>query len=111
MTVADTENVAQDQKQSDKELNFRRMESKYQQEVAYERAKREELEKRMQEMSQSKAEPEEEDNEPYVDHKKLSKSLTKFVDPQYGQNLKIFFFLVIFAFIKYQSYPNKIQKY
>lgn len=81
MTVSDTENVAQDQKQAEKELNFRRMESKYQQEIAYERAKREEMEKRMAEMSQSKPEPEEEDAEPYVDHKKLNKSLTKF-----GQN-------------------------
>ena len=81
MTVSEAENVAQDQKQAEKELNFRRMESKYQQEVAYERAKREELEKRMHEMNQPKQEAEEEDNEPYVDHKKLSKSLTKF-----GQN-------------------------
>lgn len=81
MTVAEAENVAQDQKQAEKELNFRRMESKYQQEVAYERAKREEIEKRMQEMTQVKQEPEEEDTEPYVDHKKLTKSLTKF-----GQN-------------------------
>ncbi len=82
MTVTDAENVAQEQKQSDKELNFRRLESKYQQEVAYERAKREEIEKRFQELSQSKpVEQEEDDTEPYVDHKKLTKSLNKF-----GQN-------------------------
>lgn len=82
MTVTDAENVVQDQKQAEKELNFRKIESKYQQEVAYERAKREELERRMNEMSnQKKEEPEEEDSEPYVDHKKLTKSLTKF-----GQN-------------------------
>lgn len=82
MTVTDAENVAQEQKQSDKELNFRRLESKYQQEVAYERAKREEIEKRLQELSQSKhVDQEEDDTEPYVDHKKLTKSLSKF-----GQN-------------------------
>ena len=79
MTVTEPENVVQEQKQSDKELNFRRLESKYQQEVAYERGKREELEKRMQELSAAKQqEPEEDDSEPYVDHKKLNKSLSRF---------------------------------
>jgi hypothetical protein len=82
MTVTEPENAAQEQKQTDKELNFRRLEAKYQQEVAYERGKREEIEKRMQELSQQKpVEPEEDDSEPYVDHKKLNKSLSKF-----GQN-------------------------
>ncbi len=85
MTVSEAENVAQDQKVTDKELNFRRLESKYQQEVAYERAKREETERRMQELTQSKQqEPEEEDTEPYVDHKRLNKSLNKF-----GQNTQV----------------------
>ncbi len=82
MTITEPENVVQEQKQTDKELNFRKLEAKHQQEMAYERGKREELEKRMQEMSQSKSqEIEEDETEPYVDHKKLNKSLTKF-----GQN-------------------------
>src|SRR5258708_8361244 len=81
MTVTEQENVVQEQKTSDKELNFRKLEAKYQQEVAYERAKREETEKRLQELSQ-KQEPEmEDDSDPYIDHKKLNKSLSKF-----GQN-------------------------
>lgn len=65
---------------SDKELNFRKLEAKYQQEVAMERARREELERRVQEMSQPKQieEVDEPDDEPYVDHKKLEKKLNKF---------------------------------
>jgi len=67
---------------SDKELNFRKLEAKYQQEVALERARREELERRVHEMSQSKqvdeVEEQEDDPEPYVDHKKLEKKLNKF---------------------------------
>jgi hypothetical protein len=69
---------------SDKELNFRKLEAKYQNELNYERQKREEAEKYAQEMSQRRApEPEEEEDEsePYVDHKKLTKKLNKF-----GQN-------------------------
>jgi|ERR1051326_7735664 hypothetical protein len=63
---------------SDKELNFRRLEAKYQQEIALERARREELEKRVQEREVAHEEPEEDDSEPYVDHKKLEKKLNKF---------------------------------
>jgi hypothetical protein len=43
MTVAEQENVSQEQKPNDKEMNFRRLEAKYQQELAYERGKREEI--------------------------------------------------------------------
>lgn len=78
-----TENEQQNQPEtaplSDKELNFRRLESKYQKELAYERAKREEIEKRIQEYEKKTQEPEEDDDaEPYVDHKKLEKKLNKF---------------------------------
>ncbi len=67
---------------SDKELNFRKLESKYQQEIAVERARREEMERRLNEMSQPKhiEEPDEPDDEPYVDHKKLDKKLNKFAE-------------------------------
>lgn len=64
-----------------KELNFRKLEAKYQQEIGAERAKREEMEKRMNEMSQHQnqmQDVEEEDPEPYVDHKRLEKKLAKF---------------------------------
>jgi len=82
-----TENQAPVQEQttqvSDKELNFRKLESKYQQQIALEQARREELERRIQELSQKQVEEPEEDerdDEPYVDHKKLDKKLNKFAE-------------------------------
>lgn len=77
MTVIEQENQVQDVKQSDKELNFRRLEARYQKEVASEREKREEAERRINELSQ-RQDAEEEDSEPYVDHKKLEKKLARF---------------------------------
>ncbi len=80
-----TDNQAQNQEQvtqsSDKELNFRRLEAKYQQELAVERGRREEAERREQELARShNTEPDDDDDdsEPYVDHKKLAKKLDKF---------------------------------
>lgn len=78
MTVPEAENVAQEQKTNEKELNFRRLEARYQQQVDEARSRTEELEKKIQEMSQKHPDPEEDDTEPYVDHKKLSKTLNKF---------------------------------
>ena len=82
-----TENIDQNQAQvagqSDKEINLGRLRAKYEQELAFERAQREEAEKQVHQLSQ-KREPEideEDDSEPYVDHKKLNKKLNKF-----GQN-------------------------
>ncbi len=65
---------------NDKELNFRKLEAKYQQELAVERARREDMEKRMTELTQKQAPQEEDDDdsEPYVDHRKLDKKLSKF---------------------------------
>lgn len=64
---------------TDKELNFRKLEAKYQQEVAYERGKREEAERKAQELTQKQPQVEEDDDsEPYVDHKKLDKKLARF---------------------------------
>lgn len=75
MTVTVTENQAQtDQRNNDKELNFRRLEEKYQRELMQERSARIELEAKL------KATPiieDEEDDEPYVDKKKLHKTLAK----------------------------------
>ncbi len=80
-----TDNVENVQPQtnqvSDKELNFRKLESKYQQELGAERARREDMEKRLNEMTQRQSqvqEVEEDDPEPYVDHKRLEKKLNKF---------------------------------
>ena len=69
------------QKVSDKELNFRALESKYQKQLEQERAARLEAEKTAQvfhEMMSKFQKPEEEsDDEPYVDHKKLERKLAK----------------------------------
>lgn len=82
MTENQDQNQAQVSQQSDKELNFRKLEAKYQQELAYERSRREEAEKQAQSLAKShNTEPEEEEedeSEPYVDHKKLNKKLNKF---------------------------------
>lgn len=79
------ENQAQNQDQapqpSDKEVNLGRMRAKYEQELAFERAKREETEKKLNDLSQNKnnePEDDEDDSEPYVDHKRLNKKLNKF---------------------------------
>lgn len=76
MTSPEQENQVQI---SDKELNFRKLEAKYQQEIALERVKREEIERKLNEMSQKpEIDDVEDDSEPYVDHKKLEKKLAKY---------------------------------
>lgn len=83
MTVPTQENQAQDQTLSNKELNFRALEQKYQQQLAQERAERERLARELQQR-QNIPEPDDEDEpEPYVDHKRLKKEQAKF-----GQQIK-----------------------
>lgn len=66
-------------KPNDKELNFRMLEAKYEKQLAQERAARLEAERRVEERSrQAPAEDDEDDSEPYVDHKKLTKKLSSF---------------------------------
>lgn len=77
MTAPTQENQAQDQKISDKELNFRNLEARYQKELEKERAARMEAERMVQERQHSPKD-EDDDSEPYVDHKKLNKTLAKF---------------------------------
>src|ERR1700675_2794578 len=67
---------ATEQKPNDKEYNFRQLEAKYQRELAQERAKREEAERVVLEVRNQHAQAQEDesnDNDPYVDHKKLEK--------------------------------------
>lgn len=63
-----------------KELNFRALEAKYQKQLEQERVARQEAEHRAQELARQQAQhaDEEEDNEPYVDTKKLDKKLARF---------------------------------
>lgn len=81
MTDQSTTSQAQDQKPTDKELNFRNLEAKYQRQLEQERAARLEAERVAQEaMSKHKqsSDDDEDDSEPYVDHKKLAKKLSNF---------------------------------
>lgn len=81
-----TENAQTNQVQStenkttDKELNFRALEAKYQRQLDQERSETQRLTRELEQRSKP-IEPEEEDSEPYVDHKRLNKTLSKF-----GQN-------------------------
>ncbi len=78
------QNTNETPKQSDKELNFRALEAKYQRQLEAERAARLEAEKKAQEFEQRKqqnSDEDDDDNEPYVDKRKLNKTLNKF-----GQN-------------------------
>lgn len=74
-----TDNQVQEntqQKPSDKELNFRALEQKYQKQLEVERAARLEAERIAQE--RSRTQDEDHDDEPYVDHRRLEKKLAKF---------------------------------
>lgn len=82
MTPNAQDNQVQTTQPSDKELNFRALEQKYQRQVEQERAAKMQMEQEMNELRQKYvAKDEEDDSEPYVDHKKLEKKLNKF-----GQN-------------------------
>ena len=73
------ENQVQEQKPSDKELNFRAQEQKYQRMIEQERAARLEAERIAQEaMKAHSKDDDDDDSDPYVDHKKLNKKLAKF---------------------------------
>jgi hypothetical protein len=81
MTTPETNQVTED-KQSEKEFNFRQLEAKYQRQLEQERSARMEAEKKVQEAVASRQQPidsqEEDDNEPYVDHKRLNRTLSSF---------------------------------
>lgn len=84
MTVPTNENQEQVAKPSDKELNFRALEAKYQRQVEQERQARLEAERKAQELERTanKSQEDDEDSaEPYIDEKRLNKKLNKF-----GQN-------------------------
>lgn len=73
-----TQNQQQETKTNDKELNFRALESKYRQQLEAERAEKLELARQLDERSKAALHDEEDESEPYVDHKKLNKTLSKF---------------------------------
>ncbi len=68
-------------KQNDKELNFRALEQKYQRQLEQERAGRLEAEKMAKEAMERQSnqnDDDENDSDPYVDKKKLNKTLARF---------------------------------
>jgi hypothetical protein len=78
MTANSQESQAPVAQTSDKEMNFRKLEAKYQAEIERERSARLDLERKMQESQKPIPQDDENDNEPYVDHRKLNKTLAKF---------------------------------
>ncbi len=81
MTSPETNEVVEN-KQNEKEFNFRQLEAKYQRQLDQERTARLEAEKKNQEMMAARQQPaeavEEDDSEPYVDHKRLNRTLSSF---------------------------------
>lgn len=75
MTVPDQAQNPEN-KPSDKELNFRALEAKYQSQLAQERSERERLTKELE--SRQQVQSDDDDDEPYIDKKKLAKTLSKF---------------------------------
>jgi hypothetical protein len=81
--TASTENQAQqpqEQQPSNKELNFRALEAKYQRQLEQVEMRAQEAERRAQEAVSRSQEvnDDEHDDQPYVDHKRLSKTLSSF---------------------------------
>lgn len=67
-----------EQKTSDKELNFRALETKYQRQLDNERAERERLAREIEDLKRSRVQPEEEETDVYVDNKRLDKRFKNF---------------------------------
>lgn len=70
----------QESKTSDKEINFRAIEAKHRRELEQERQARAELERQLQETQARRAQQNDDDDEsePYVDHRRLEKKLSSF---------------------------------
>ncbi len=86
MTATNQENTTAQAAPSDKELNFRALEAKYQRQLEQERAARMEAERKIQDVESRKqqvVDDDEDDAEPYVDKKRLKKEQAKF-----GQQMK-----------------------
>ena len=71
-----------EQKSNDKELNFRALETKFQKQIEQEKAEKAELLRQIEEIRQRQqqvsTQEEDDDSEPYVDHKRLEKKLSSF---------------------------------
>jgi hypothetical protein len=84
--MSENENIttpSSQNKPSDKELNFRALEAKYQKQLEHERAARIEAERLVQESRMQS--DDDDDGEPYVDKKKLEKKLGRFAEQTRAQ--------------------------
>ena len=72
----------QETKATDKEFNFRQLETKFRQEIERERAEKQRLSQELEEtkrfQNQKNQEEIDDDSEPYIDHKRLTKTLSSF---------------------------------
>lgn len=79
MSVEVQTQVEPEQKQNDKELNFRAFEAKKNKEIEAERAERFRLQKELEDLKQRiNQKDEEEDYDPYIDTRRLEKKLARF---------------------------------
>jgi hypothetical protein len=80
MTGPMQDNQPQENKPNEKDVNFRALEARYKQQLEEERKARLEAERRAEEALKAKqtVSDEDDDDEPYVDRKKLNKTLAKF---------------------------------
>ncbi len=75
------QDVANNAKPNDKELNFRKQEALYLRQLEQERQEKEKLKQELEafrKQPQQNSHDDEDDSEPYVDHKKLNKKLNSF---------------------------------
>jgi len=80
MTVPQQEQIQTQQALTDKELNFRKQEQMFQRQLAAEKARADELERRYEESRKQMQQQhdEDDDSEPYVDKKRLKKEQERF---------------------------------
>jgi hypothetical protein len=81
MAVPAQENQVEESKVSSTDLNFRRQEAMYNRKLAEVEAKNLELQKQLEQKQQISSQDDDDDSEPYVNNKRLNKSLA-----QFGQN-------------------------
>lgn len=85
MTSQTQTSQAPENKPDNKEMNFRALEARFEKQLAQERSARMEAERIAQERSRPQVQEDDDDSEPYVDHKRLDKKLAKFGQQQTQQ--------------------------
>lgn len=78
MSQENNQASVQENKTSEKEMNFRVLQAKYEKQLQQERDAREQVERKLHDAISRRDADEETDEEPYVDNKKLEKKLAKF---------------------------------